>query len=80
MRHLLVRLTAGAAMMLGIAFSSLTGTDAQSVMKPCGEQWKTAEAAGTTNGETRPQFLAQCQAQQSGRGLRRLRPLMHQRL
>jgi hypothetical protein len=50
MRHLLVRLTAGAAMVLGIAFSSLTAADAQSVMKPCGEQWKTAKAAGTTNG------------------------------
>jgi hypothetical protein len=68
MRHLFVRLTAGAAMVLGIAFSSLAAADAQSVMKPCGEQWKTAKAAGTTNGETWPQFLAQCRAQQSGRG------------
>jgi hypothetical protein len=39
-------LTAGAAMMLCVAFSSLTAADAQSVMKPCGEQWKSAEAAG----------------------------------
>jgi hypothetical protein len=55
-------------MVLGTAFSSLTAADARSVMKPCGEQWKTAKAAGTTNGETWPQFLAQCRAQQSGRG------------
>ena len=33
-------------------------------MKMCGEQWKAAKAAGTTNGETWPQFLAQCRAQQ----------------
>jgi hypothetical protein len=50
MRHLLVQLTAGAAMVLGMAFSSLTAADAQSVMKPCGEQWKTAKAAGRRTG------------------------------
>jgi hypothetical protein len=33
-----------------------------SVMKLCGDQWKAAKAAGTTNGETWPQFLAQCRA------------------
>jgi hypothetical protein len=32
-------------------------------MKVCGDQWKEAKAAGTTNGETWPQFLAQCRAQ-----------------
>ena len=34
-------------------------------MKQCGEQWRAAKAAGTTNGETWPQFLAQCRAQLS---------------
>ena len=29
-------------------------------MKLCAEQWKAAKAAETTNGETWPQFLAQC--------------------
>ena len=45
MRNLLVRLAAGAAIALGVAFSSLTAADSQSVVKPCGEQWKTAKAA-----------------------------------
>jgi len=61
-------LAAGAAIVLGVVLSGSIAADAQSVMKPCGEQWKTAKAAGTTNGETWPQFLAQCRAQQSGRG------------
>jgi hypothetical protein len=34
-------------------------------MKQCGEQWQAAKAAGTTNGATWPQFLAQCRAQLS---------------
>ena len=54
--------------MLGVAFVGSTTADAQSVMKICGDQWKAAKAAGTTNGETWPQFLAQCRAQQSGGG------------
>ncbi len=65
MRSLFLRLTTGAAMMLGVTFSGSTA-DAQSVMKLCGDQWKAAKAAGTTNGETWPQFLAQCRAQQNG--------------
>ena len=65
MRHLFLRLMTGAAIVLGVAFSSLTTADAQSVMKQCGDQWKAAKAAGTTNGETWQQFLAQCRAQQS---------------
>jgi hypothetical protein len=64
MRIPLVWLT-GAAIVLGIAISGSTAADAQSVMKVCGDQWKTAKAAGTTNGETWPQFLAQCRAQQN---------------
>jgi hypothetical protein len=36
----------------------------QSVMKLCAGQWKDAKAAGTTGGQTWPQFLAQCRARQ----------------
>jgi hypothetical protein len=36
---------------------------AESVMKQCGEQWQAAKSAGTTNGATWPQFLAQCRTQ-----------------
>ena len=50
-----------AAILLGTA----TTAGAESVMKQCGEQWQTAKAAGTTNGATWPQFLAQCRAQLS---------------
>ena len=32
------------------------------VMKQCGEQWQAAKAAGTTNGETCPEFLKECRA------------------
>jgi hypothetical protein len=39
-----------------------TATNAQSVMKQCGDQWQTAKQAGTTNGETWPQFLKDCRA------------------
>ena len=37
----------------------------QSVMKVCGSQWKEAKAAGTTGGQTWPQFLSQCRTRQS---------------
>jgi len=37
---------------------------AQSVMRLCASQWKDAKAAGTTGGESWPQFLAQCRARQ----------------
>ena len=56
-----------AVIVLGLA-ASASSASAQSVMKVCGDQWKAAKAAGTTNGETWPQFLAQCRAQQSGSG------------
>lgn len=47
------------AILLGTAAT----TRAESVMKQCGEQWQSAKSAGTTNGATWPQFLAQCRAQ-----------------
>jgi hypothetical protein len=57
-----IRLALATAILLGMAATA----NAQSVMKQCGEQWQAAKAAGTTNGETWPQFLAQCRAQQKG--------------
>jgi hypothetical protein len=56
-----IRLALATAILLGMAATA----NAQSVMKQCGEQWQTAKAAGKTNGETWPQFLAQCRAQLS---------------
>ena len=46
-----------------ILIGAATTAGAESVMKQCGEQWQTAKAAGTTNGATWPQFLAQCRTQ-----------------
>ncbi len=40
--------------------------NAQSVMKQCGAEWKTAKAAGTTNGQTWQDFLKTCRAQKEG--------------
>jgi hypothetical protein len=40
-------------------------TTGQSVMKLCASQWKDAKAAGTTAGQTWPQFLSQCRARQT---------------
>ncbi len=55
-------LGAAALIALGIALGGSTAK-AESVMKQCGDQWQAAKAAGTTNGQTWPQFLSQCRAQ-----------------
>jgi hypothetical protein len=54
-----IQLVLTAAILLGTA----SITRAESVMKQCGEQWQAAKSAGTRNGATWPQFLAQCRAQ-----------------
>jgi hypothetical protein len=66
MRVSLVRLAAGSAIAFALVIGAACTANAQSVMKVCGDQWKAAKAAGTTNGETWPQFLAQCRTQQTG--------------
>jgi len=48
---------------LGVAVAGSSAANAESAMKLCGDQWQVAKAAGTTNGQTWPQFLAQCRAQ-----------------
>lgn len=69
MRQSVVRLASGALLALGFALFGPGVANAESVMKMCGDQWKAAKAAGTTNGETWPQFLAQCRAQQNSAGM-----------
>jgi hypothetical protein len=64
MRHSFVSLLA-AAILFGLPVAGPTAANAQSVMRLCASQWKEAEAAGTTGGQTWPQFLAQCRASQS---------------
>ena len=53
---------AAALIALGVALGG-SAANAESVMKQCGDQWLAAKAAGTTNGETWPQFLSRCRAQ-----------------
>ncbi len=56
------------AILLAGAFA-LTGggaVGAESVMKQCGDEWKAAKAAGTTNGQTWQEFLKACKAQKAG--------------
>jgi hypothetical protein len=45
-------------------FAATSAAHAESVMKVCGEQWKAAKTAGTTDGKTWNEFLAQCRADQ----------------
>ena len=55
----------GCAALFGMGLIALgSPVNAESVMKMCGDQWQAAKAAGTTNGETWPKFLAQCREQQ----------------
>jgi hypothetical protein len=63
MRKSLVCLTASAAILISAALAA-SSAKAESVMSACAAQWKQAQAAGTTGGETWPQFLSQCKARQ----------------
>ena len=51
---------------LGSLSSLSSAANAESVMRLCATQWKEAQGAGTTGGQTWPQFLAQCRAGQNG--------------
>jgi hypothetical protein len=66
MHKFFVRLTASAAILGGAALAGSCAANAESVMSVCAGQWKQAQAAGTTGGETWPQFLAQCKTRQGG--------------
>lgn len=63
MRYSFASLVAAAIATLPVA--GPTAANAASVMRTCATEWKKAEAAGTTGGQTWPQFLAQCRTSQS---------------
>jgi hypothetical protein len=46
-----------------MGFVTIGAADAQSVMRQCGDEWKTAKANNATNGQTWPEFLKSCRAQ-----------------
>ena len=48
---------------LGLAATG--AAQAESVMKECGDDWKAAKAAGTTNGQTWQEFLKSCRVQKA---------------
>lgn len=64
MRNSFAYLLTAAAIAFGFALGSPIAANAESVMRTCATEWKQAEAAGTTGGESWPQFLAQCRARQ----------------
>jgi hypothetical protein len=69
LRYSIVCLASGVAIGIAAVLAGAGAASAQSVMKVCGDQWKQAKAAGTTNGETWPQFLARCREQQKTAGM-----------
>ena len=65
MRNSFGSLLAAATVAFGLSFGVPTSANAESVMKTCASQWKQAQAAGTTGGQSWPQFLAQCRTRQA---------------
>jgi hypothetical protein len=49
-----------------LSFGGVGAASAASVMKQCGDEWKAAKAAGTTNGQTWQDFLKTCRVQKEG--------------
>jgi hypothetical protein len=66
MRSSYVSWLTAATIAFGLPVAAPTAVNAQSVMRTCATEWKQAQAAGTTGGQTWPQFLSQCRASQSG--------------
>ena len=64
MRNSFAYLLTAAAIAFGFALGGPTAANAESVMRTCATEWKQAQAAGTTDGESWPQFLAQCRTRQ----------------
>jgi hypothetical protein len=66
MRRSFVRFGSVAMVALWIALAGSSAANAESIMKQCGDEWQSAKAAGTTNGQTWQQFLKSCRAQHQG--------------
>jgi hypothetical protein len=64
MRNSFVSWLTAATIALGLLVAGSTGASAQSVMRTCATEWKQAQTAGTTRGQSWPQFLAQCRTRQ----------------
>ena len=66
MRCSFVSWLAAAMIAFGLSAGGSTAANAESIMRECATQWKDAKAAGTTGGQTWPEFLAQCRAKEGG--------------
>src|SRR5580704_7840363 len=64
MRNSFVSWLTAAAIIFGFSIAGVNAANAQSVMRTCATEWKQAEAAGTSQGQSWPQFLAQCRTRQ----------------
>ncbi len=64
MRNSFVSWLTAAAIVFGFSIAGLNAANAESVMRACASEWKQAEAAGTTQGQSWPQFLSQCRTRQ----------------
>jgi hypothetical protein len=64
MRNSFVSWLTAATIAFGLLVAGPTAANAQSVMKTCATEWKQAETARTTGGQSWPQFLAQCRTRQ----------------
>src|ERR1700691_6207006 len=64
MRNSFVSWLTAAVIAFGFPIAGLDTANAQSVMRTCASEWKQAQAAGTAEGQSWPQFLAQCRAHQ----------------
>ena len=61
------RVALSAFLFVGALGLASTGpAQAQSIMKQCGDEWKAAKEANTTNGMKWPEFLKQCRVQKEG--------------
>jgi hypothetical protein len=65
MRNSFGSVLAAAILAFGVALGAPTSANAESVMQACAGQWKQAQTAGTTGGQSWPQFLAQCRTSQN---------------
>jgi hypothetical protein len=65
MRNSFNSLLTAATLAFGLSVGAPNSAHAESVMKACASQWKQAQITGTTGGQSWPQFLAQCRANQN---------------
>jgi hypothetical protein len=55
-----ITIAAGLAAMFAVGLFVCAPASAESIMKQCGDEWKAAKAANTTNGQTWRDFLKDC--------------------